>query len=86
MVSLMIQIFEQDSQLVLEFMRSVLEQDACEPMYEMMLEAEDLRARNESSRLFRYLVCKLKMIEVDKLLTEECGSTVSARLIATLAG
>lgn len=49
-----------------------------------MLEAEDLKARSESSRLFRYLICKLKMIELDKLLSEG-DSTVSCRVIAALA-
>ena len=62
-----------------------MEDDALEPIFELMLEAEDLKARSEASRLFRYLVCKLKMVEVEKLLSED-DSAVSCSVIAALAG
>jgi hypothetical protein len=41
-----------------------------EPMLEMLLDCVDSSARTAVGDLMRYLICKVKMIEQDKLQTE----------------
>lgn len=81
MVTSMIQLFEQDADLVVEFMSDLVTEDACGILFEIILEADDFKTRTESGRLFRYLVCRLRVIERETLLSEQFGNTVSARLM-----
>lgn len=80
-VAVMTQIFEQDDQLVKDFCSSIVATDGGEPIFELLLDCTDSTARSTIGDLFKYLLCKLKMIEKDVLLGDSHQDSVSARFL-----
>ena len=64
LIDLMIEIFQSDVKLSLDFVRQILEDEVCEPIFECLLDAEDEVARRSIGKLFNYLVCRVKMEEL----------------------
>ena len=86
LIDLMIEIFQSDVKLSLDFVRQILEDEVCEPIFECLLDAEDEVARRSIGKLFNYLVCRVKMEELELLRSDEkFEETISARLMDILA-
>ena len=82
----MIEIFQSDVKLSLDFVRQILEDEVCEPIFECLLDAEDEVARRSIGKLFNYLVCRVKMEELEQLRSgDKFEETISARLMDILA-
>ena len=72
--------------LSLDFVRQILEDEVCEPIFECLLDAEDEVARRSIGKLFNYLVCRVKMEELELLRSDDkFEETISARLMDILA-
>ena len=86
LIDLMIEIFQSDVRLSLDFVRQILEDEVCEPIFECLLDAEDEVARRSIGKLFNYLVCRVKMEELELLRSDDkFEETISARLMDILA-
>ena len=86
LIDLMIEIFQTDVKLSLDFVRQILEDEVCEPIFECLLDAEDEVARRSIGKLFNYLVCRVKMEELELLRSDDkFEETISARLMDILA-
>ena len=86
LIDLMIEIFQSDVKLSLDFVRQILEDEVCEPIFECLLDAEDEVARRSIGKLFNYLVCRVKMEELELLRSDDkFEETISARLMDILA-
>ena len=85
LILVMIQIFEQDDSLVIDFTEAMLDCNQGEPMLEMVLDCMDSSARTAVGDLMRYLICKVKLIEKNKLQGEQHRRTASANFLQVLA-
>lgn len=86
LIDLMIELFQTDVKLSLDFVRQILEDEVCEPIFECLLDAEDEVARRSIGKLFNYLVCRVKMEELELLRSDDkFEETISARLMDILA-
>jgi len=70
-VAIMIGIFKQDDQLCKDFVQGIISDDNGEDLLEVLLDCPDSMARDSVGNLFRYLACRLKMIEHATLLSGE---------------
>ena len=69
--SAMIEILKSSDAACLEFMQTMLDDDDAEPVMEILFDCPDKIARKNLIRIIRYLVCRLKEIEKDKIFANE---------------
>lgn len=74
MVQIMIEIFKKDDQLCKQFIASLLAENNSECILEILFDCTDKVAQANVSRLIRYLLCRLKVLEKEDLLN---GTTES---------
>lgn len=70
--------------MIIDFCSSVLDTNDGEAMLEILLDCTDSTARNAVGDLWRWLLCKAKMIERTLLAGDDHQNTVSARLLKVL--
>ena len=70
-VQVMIEIFKQDKQLVSSFCKSIIDYNNGESLLEILLDCTDQLARSQIAYLFKFLLCSLKEIESEELLSLE---------------
>ena len=64
-------ILKSSDQACLDFMQEIVDNDEGETVMEILFECPDKLARNHLIRIIRYLVCRLKEIEKDKIMANE---------------
>ena len=67
----MIGILKSSDEACLEFMQALLDDDDAETVMEILFECADRLARKNLIRIIRYLICRLKDIEKDKIIANE---------------
>ena len=67
----MIGILKSSDEACLEFMQAMLDDDDAETVMEILFECADKLARKNLIRIIRYLICRLKDIEKDKIIANE---------------
>ncbi len=65
----MIQIFKQDPSLIKAFCASIIDHNHGEALLEILLDCTDQLARSTIAYLFKFLLCSLKEIEKEYLLS-----------------
>ena len=65
----MIKILKSSDQVCLDFMQELLDDDDAEPVFEILFDCSDSMARRNLIKVIRYLVCRLKEIEKDEVLS-----------------
>lgn len=73
--SAMVDILKSSDEACLEFMQTLLDDDDAEPVMEILFDCPDKIARKNLIRIIRYLVCRLKEIEKDKIIANEFDIT-----------
>ena len=68
-VQVMISIFKQDKKLVAQFCTSIIDHNNGEALLEILLDCTDQLARSQIAYLFKFLLCSLKEIEREELLS-----------------
>jgi hypothetical protein len=78
MVQIMISIFKKDDALCRNFMASLLNENNAECIMEILFECTDKVSQNNVARLVKYLLCRLKVLEKDDLISgaTECFTEV----------
>jgi len=71
LVQVMISIFKQDKKLIVSFCTAIIENNNGEAMLEILLDCTDQLARTTIAFLFKFLLCSLKEIEKEELLSLE---------------
>lgn len=71
LTSAMIEILKSSDQACLDFMETMLDDDDAEPIMEILFDCPDKIARKNLIRIIRYLLCRLKDIEKDKIMANE---------------
>lgn len=67
----MMDILKSSDEACLEFMQAMLDDDDAEPIMEILFDCPDKIARRNLIRIVRYLLCRLKEIEKEKILANE---------------
>lgn len=67
----MIDILKSSDAACIEFMQTLLDDDDAESVMEILFDCPDKIARKNLVRIIRYLICRLKEIEKDKILANE---------------
>lgn len=70
-VTIMIDIFAKDDKLVRDFVKSLLDANNAKVVMECLLDCDDACTRINVGHLIKYLLCRLKEIERDQLLSGE---------------
>ena len=65
----MIDIFKKDDKLCKQFVTSLLEENNAECILELLFECTDKVSQANAARLIKYLLCRLKVIEKEELLS-----------------
>lgn len=65
----MIEIFKKDDALCKNFVASLLDDNTAECIMEILFDCTDKVAQSNVGRLMRYLLCRLKVLEKDDLLS-----------------
>mmetsp|Transcript_7040 Transcript_7040/g.9807 ORF Transcript_7040/g.9807 Transcript_7040/m.9807 type:complete len:81 (+) Transcript_7040:1996-2238(+) len=65
----MIEILKSSDKVCIDFMRELLDDDDAEPVLEILFDCSDTTARRSLIKVIRYLVCRLKEIEKDLVLS-----------------
>lgn len=65
----MIDIFKKDDNLCKQFMSSLLDENNAECILELFFECTDKVSQANAARLIKYLLCRLKVIEKEELLS-----------------
>ena len=69
MVQIMIEIFKKDDALCKNFVASLLDENTAEMVMEILFDCTDKVSQSNVGRLMRYLLCRLKVLEKDDLLS-----------------
>jgi hypothetical protein len=70
-VEVMISIFSKDDKLVQNFVQSLLDNNNAEQVLEILFDCTDKISQNNTAYLMKYLLCRLKTIEKETLLSME---------------
>ena len=65
----MIEILKSSDKVCIDFMRELLDDDDAEPVLEILFDCSDTTAGRSLIKVIRYLVCRLKEIEKDLVLS-----------------
>jgi hypothetical protein len=66
----MIDILKTSDSLCTTFLRSLLEDDNAESIFEVIIEGKDTAAMRHCARVIKFLLCKMKLIEKDDILND----------------
>lgn len=80
----LIDIFAQDDQLVLDFVKEILEHEEGEQIFEILLDCQDSPPRNSIGQTFAWLLAKCKMIEAKELESDRYEETISHKFMQTI--
>lgn len=73
--SAMVKILKSSDEACIEFMTTLLDDDDAEPIKEILFDCPDKIARKNLMSIIRYLVCRLKEIEKDKIVENKMDTT-----------
>ena len=71
----MIDILKSSGEACRDFMEALLDDDDAEAVMEILFDCPDKPARRHLTRVIRYLVCRLKEVEKELILANECDVT-----------
>ena len=71
----MIDILKSSGEACRDFMEALLDDDDAEAVMEILFDCPDKPARRHLTRVIRYLVCRLKEVEKELILANECDIT-----------
>ena len=66
----MIDILKTSDTLCTTFLRDLLEDDNAEVIMDVLVEGKDLAAMRHCSRVIKFLLCKMKLIEKDDIMND----------------
>lgn len=81
LIGTMIDIFNQDNNLILNFTQHILDMNEGEPILELLLDCMDSPARNAVGDLWKWMLTKCKMIERQELAGDNHTNTVTYRFL-----
>ena len=67
---IMIDILKKSDALCVSFLKTLLEEDNAEAIMEILIEGKDAAAVRHCSRVIKFLLCKMKLIEKDDIMND----------------
>lgn len=67
----MINILKTDDQLCIKFLQILLNDNRAELVIKILLDCPEKKVQKEICRVIKYLLCKVKVLEKEKILTNE---------------